>query len=65
MFLVVKVLGANMLLLGARDEALILSTSLQVCGTKRPQRRLSIELNASSDIFSYKLVTLRQASILF
>lgn len=65
MFLVVKVLGAKMLLFGARDEAPTLSIILQVCGTRRPQRRLSIELNASPDIFSYKLVTLRQASVLF
>lgn len=65
MFLVVKVLGAKMLIFGARDEAPTLSINLQVCGTRRPQRRLSIELNASPDIFSYKLVTLRQASVLF
>ena len=54
-----------MLLFGARDEAPTLSIILQVCGTRRPQRRLSIELNTSPDIFSYKLVTLRQASVLF
>lgn len=48
-----------MLIFGARDEAPTLSINLQVCGTRRPQRRLSIELNASPDIFSYKLVTLK------